>query len=82
MSKKLVALLTNNDDDIYCFRKELIEALIDNGYEVLISCPYGEKFELMEDIPYIYDNPTIDRRGTKIAEDSKLLRHYRLLFAR
>ena len=25
MSKKLVALLTNNDDDIYCFRKELIE---------------------------------------------------------
>ena len=27
MKKKLVALLTNNDDDIYCFRKELIEAL-------------------------------------------------------
>ena len=81
MSKKLVALLTNNDDDIYCFRKELIEALIDNGYEVLISCPYGEKFELMDDIKYIYDNPSIDRRGTKIVEDSKLLLHYRKLFA-
>lgn len=80
MSKKLVALLTNNDDDIYCFRKELIEALIDNGYEVLISCPYGEKFELMQDIEYIYDNPDIDRRGMNVLEDSKLLLHYRKLF--
>lgn len=82
MKKKLVALLTNNDDDIYCFRKELIEALLAHGYEVLISCPYGEKFELMEGIKYIYDNPSIDRRGTNVLEDSKLLVHYRKLFAR
>ena len=25
MSKPLIALLTNHDDDVYCFRKELIE---------------------------------------------------------
>ena len=79
--KPLVALLTNNDDDIYCFRKELIEAIIDHGYEMLISCPYGEKFELMEDIPYRYDNPDIDRRGTSIINDAKLFLHYRSLFA-
>lgn len=80
MSKKLVALLTNNDDDIYCFRKELIEALIDQGYEVLISCPYGEKFELMQGIEYLYDDPDIDRRGTSVVKDSKLMRHYYDLF--
>lgn len=80
MKKKLVALLTNNDDDIYCFRKELIEALLAHDYEVLISCPYGEKFELMEGIEYLYDNPEIDRRGTNVLADSKLLRHYRRLF--
>lgn len=80
MKKKLVALLTNNDDDIYCFRKELIEALLAHDYEVLISCPYGEKFELMEGIKYLYDNPEIDRRGTNVIADSKLLRHYRRLF--
>lgn len=80
MEKKLVALLTNNDDDIYCFRKELIEALLTHDYEVLISCPYGEKFELMEGIEYLYDNPEIDRRGTNVLADSKLLRHYRRLF--
>lgn len=82
MSKKrqLIALLTNNDDDVYCFRKELIEAIIDDGYEMLISCPYGEKFELMQEIPYIYDNPEIDRRGTNIKKDFKLVAHYYKLF--
>ncbi len=74
--KKLVAIFTNNDDDIYCFRKELVEAAVEEGYDVLISCPYGEKFELMQHIEYIYDNPTIDRRGTNIIADIKLFFHY------
>ena len=78
--RKLIALLTNNDDDVYCFRKELIEALIVDGYEMLISCPDGPKFELMKDIPYIYDNPNIDRRGTNPVKDLGLLLHYRKLF--
>ncbi len=75
-NRKLVAIFTNNDDDIYCFRKELVEAIIEAGYDVLISCPYGEKFELMQDIEYIYDNPDIDRRGTNIVADAKLFLHY------
>jgi len=79
LNKTVIALLTNNDDDIYCFRKELIEALINSGYEVLISCPNGPKLELMKDIPYIYDDPTIDRRGTNVIADYKLFSHYRKL---
>lgn len=78
--KHLIALLTNNDDDIYCFRKELIEGIIDAGYEMLISCPDGEKFELMKHIEYRYDNPVIDRRGTNIVADAKLFLHYFRLF--
>ena len=78
--KPVVALLTNNDDDIYCFRKEIIEALIADGFEVLISCPYGEKFELMKEIPYLYDDPEIDRRGTNVIKDTKLFFHYINLF--
>lgn len=81
MSKKpLIALLTNNDDDVYCFRKELVEALMDEGYDMLISCPYGEKFELLQDWKYIYDNPDIDRRGTNVAKDLGLFFHYLNLF--
>ena len=78
--QKLIALLTNNDDDVYCFRKELIEALIAEGYEMLISCPDGPKFELMREIPYIYDNPDIDRRGTNPFKDFGLMVHYWKLF--
>lgn len=80
--RHLVALLTNNDDDVYCFRKELIEEITVAGYEMLISCPYGEKFELMNHVEYIYDNPIIDRRGTNIIADLKLFIHYFLLFAK
>ncbi len=78
--KHLIALLTNNDDDIYCFRKELIEEIINAGYEMLISCPDGEKFELMKHIEYCYDDPVIDRRGTNIVADAKLFLHYFRLF--
>lgn len=78
--KKRIALLTNNDDDIYCFRKELIEAFIENEYELLISCPHGEKFELMQHVSYQYDDPDIDRRGTNVIKDGKLFLHYMNLF--
>ena len=79
-NKPLIALLTNNDDDIYCFRKELIEGLINEGYEMLISCPNGPKVDLMRDIPFRYDDPAIDRRGTNVIADAKLFLHYRKLF--
>lgn len=79
-NKPLIALITNNDDDVYCFRKELIEGLLAEGYDMLISCPNGPKLELMKDIRYIYDDPVIDRRGTNVIADSKLFLHYRKLF--
>lgn len=80
--KPIIALLTNNDDDIYCFRKELIEAIVASGYAVLISCPDGPKFELMRNISYIHDKLFIDRRGTNPLADFKLLLHYKQLFKR
>lgn len=80
MGKPLIALMTNNDDDVYCFRKELIEGFIAEGYEMLISCPNGPKFELMKDIPFKYDDPVIDRRGTNVIADGKLFLHYKKLF--
>lgn len=75
--KPLVALITNHDDDVYCFRKELIEGIIAAGYDMLVSCPYGEKLDLMKDIPFIHDDVYIDRRGTNPVSDFKLLLHYR-----
>jgi len=48
--RPIIALLTNNDDDVYCFRLELIQAVMAAGYRMLISCPDGPKFEVMEEI--------------------------------
>lgn len=78
--KPLIALITNNDDDVYCFRKELVEGLLAEGYEMLISCPFGSKFELLDYLKYRYDDPVIDRRGTNIVADAKLMLHYYNLF--
>ena len=86
VDKPLIALLTNNDDDVYCFRLELIQAIIAAGYRMLISCPDGPKFEVMEEIglrknqEFIYDDPPIDRRGTSVVNDGKLMIHYWNLF--
>lgn len=84
--KPLIALLTNNDDDVYCFRLELIQAILAAGFRMLISCPDGPKFEVMEELglkkgeAFLYDDPPIDRRGTNAVNDGKLLLHYRRLF--
>lgn len=84
--KPLIALLTNNDDDVYCFRLELIQAILNAGYRMLISCPDGPKFEAMSEIglrknkEFIYDDPVIDRRGTNIINDGKLIKHYYTIF--
>lgn len=86
--KPLIALLTNNDDDVYCFRLELIQTILGAGYRMLISCPDGPKFEIMEEIglrkneEFLYDDPPIDRRGTSVKNDSKLMLHYWKLFKR
>lgn len=74
--KPIVALVTNHDDDVYCFRKELIEGIREAGYDVLISCPYGEKLDLMKDIKFEHDNVYIERRGMNPISDFKLLIHY------
>lgn len=80
--KPVVALITNHDDDVYCFRKELIEGMNNAGYNVIVSCPYGEKLELMKEIKFKHDDVEIDRRGTNPLTDFKLLVHYRRMMCK
>lgn len=75
--RPVIALITNHDDDVYCFRKELIVGMRKAGFHVLISCPYGEKLELMRNIRFKHDDVVIDRRGTNPVSDIRLLLHYR-----
>lgn len=73
---KLIAIFTNHEDDVYCFRKELIEGLAAKGYQILIACPYGNKLELMKHVNFTYIDTPIDRRGTNPIADLKLMRQY------
>ncbi|MDB6353563.1 glycosyltransferase family 4 protein [Trichococcus sp. K1Tr] len=72
-----VLILVNHDVVIYNFRKELVERLLEDGYEVIISSPYGERIDDLVQMGCEYVETTISRHGTNILEELKLLAHYR-----
>ena len=80
--KKIIAILNCHDDDVFCFRKEIIDDLADAGYMVLISCPYGERIEKIKRNNVIYEDISIDRRGTNPFRDYQLYHSYKKLFKR
>lgn len=80
MKTKIIAMLNCHDDDVFCFRKEIIDNLADNGYKVLVSCPYGERIKKIRRNNVIYKNINIDRRGTNPVNDLKLYFSYLKLF--
>ena len=71
-----ILILANNDVGLYNFRKELLEALMEQGYEVYISLPVGEKVEQLRQIGCIFIETPLDRRGTNPITDFKLVLKY------
>lgn len=76
---KTVLILVNHDIVIYNFRKELVEALLNKGYKVVLSCPYGKSLDKLVEIGVTYIDLTIDRHGMNPFNDMKLLFHYNSL---
>lgn len=76
MKKKKVLFLVNKDNVIYNFRRELAFELINQDFEVYISCPYGSKIDFLTDKGAIHVDIPIDRRGTNIFKDIKLINTY------
>lgn len=78
---KRVLFLVNHDVVIYNFRRELVEKLIEEGYEVIISSPYGERIDLLKGIGCKYIETKLDRHGLNPIKELKLLREYRKIIA-
>lgn len=78
--RKIVAMLNCHDDDVFCFRKEIIDDLADHGYTVLVSCPYGERINSILRDNVIYEDIKIDRRGKNPFTDYRLYKDYLALF--
>lgn len=62
---------------IYNFRRELVERLLVDGYQVFISSPYGERIDDLIAMGCEYIETDIQRHGTNPIEDLKLLSVYR-----
>jgi len=81
--QKTILILTNSIGGLHSFRKEVVKAIVDAGYEVTISAPemvtkanyfieIGCKVELID----------FSRRGTNPVADLKLMLRYRKLIKR
>lgn len=75
--KKKVLILVNHTVVIYNFRKELVERLVRDGYEVYLSCPQGNRIEELKSMGCKYIETEIERHGMNPFADLKLIRHYK-----
>ena len=76
---KKILILANLDMGLYNFRKELLQSLLDQGYEVYISLPMGERISDMEAMGCKFLETPVDRRGMNPVADLKLFFTYRKL---
>lgn len=74
-----IIILTNLDVGLYNFRKELLERLVDDKHEVIISLPQGELIPNLQAIGCKFIQTEFDRRGMNPLADMKLLMKYRSL---
>ena len=77
--KKKVLFLVNHDVVIYNFRLELVERLLDDGYEVHISSPYGERIDDLKNLGAVFHEISMDRHGMNPINELKLLLKYKKL---
>lgn len=75
MKKILIAI--NFDEGLYQFRKELLEALFEAGYEVHISLPDGEYIEKLRKMGCIFHETPMRRRGKNPVQELSLICRYR-----
>lgn len=78
-SKKKILMISPKDNNFYNFRSELILELLRLEFEVILVCPYGSKIDFFVNKGCKFIDLEIDRRGTSIVNDAKLVFAYRKL---
>lgn len=71
-----VLILVNHEITIYKFRREFVLKLLDQGHQVYISSPKGERIEEFVELGCTHIDTEIDRRGVNPLKDFKLLVNY------
>ncbi len=78
--KKQILFLVNHDIVIYNFRLEIVERLLEEGYDVHISSPYGERIPELIALGCRFHEIEINRHGINPFEEVKLIKKYKQLF--
>lgn len=73
---KKILVFTNSINGLYSFRRELIEQLIEDNYEVTISSPDDTKSFYFQQMGCNLIHTTINRRGINPVTDLKLIYRY------
>ncbi len=76
-----ILILANNDGGLYQFRRELIQELINKGYDVTISLPNGELVAPFVEMGCRFIDTRIDRRGINPKTDFALFKTYKKILS-
>lgn len=77
---KKVLFLVNHDVVIYNFRLEIVERLLQDGYDVAISSPYGERIEDLVQLGCEYYPVEVERHGMNLLKEYRLIQYYSALY--
>lgn len=73
---KKIVFIVNHDVVIYNFRKEMVEEMLDSGYEVSIISPKGNRIDILEKMGCKFVEVDVDRHGINPIKDLFLINKY------
>ena len=74
-----ILILTNNFGGLHSFRKEVVQALKDDGNRVVISAPFDEKGHFFEEMGCELTDTEFNRKGMNPLKDFSQMQRYRKL---
>ncbi|MDN6836099.1 MAG: glycosyltransferase family 4 protein [Lactococcus lactis] len=71
-----VLLVANHPTYVFTLRREILEKLIEQHYDVAICCPYGKEIEFFKDMGCTFYNSDLKRHGKNVFQELNLKRNY------
>lgn len=79
LMRKRILFLVNHDVVIYNFRLEIVERFINDGHEVHISSPYGERIDDLVNLGAKFHEIKMNRHGMNPIAELRILDYYKKL---
>lgn len=77
MEKKTIAVISNDHAWTYNLRREILQALLDQGHRVVVMVGYGKKIEDLKRMGCEFIDIPVDRHGTNPIKELNLMRRYK-----